>query len=370
MNPGYVFVFFLVAAVLAWWLASCRSTQSRPSSHNDRSDPIRRAIHLANEEERFDDAIRLCRRVVQRSRNPIERHNALVTIEDIRTEVRARRNEKVARSRAEEQLETLEVNVNPERELATFPELFPEPHQVPDPEWDEEDWIAWVTRMNAPDVRQHLITTPTTRTQPWDDPQNVHDSAVQDDVVANLERMARESSPTAGINDPQYRNLPDTERLTAAIGRLSEPRKREEALVALNYIRVNRNASLTRPGCTIGQVFSVVEHYISREPQEERQAIMYDRLALELADCTKPDGGLLCLTGITTRIVGCLDGLDDQVHIRPEWAIREELMSRAGVHHVAGREPAEIRRLLHEEYDPQIGPARLEGYIAGWLEAL
>jgi hypothetical protein len=370
MHPAYIIVFVLAALLVAWIAVSVKSstTARRVAQQSFTTAPrrpqgrLREAIRLANEQERFGDAIQICRRIVRDSRNPVDRHNALMTLEDIRTEVRARRNLDKARERAERQLETLPVDADPERDLRTFPELFP----VQEPgEW-EEDFIVWALHQTRAARTDDPIMGPMTTAKAWADPQNVHDSAVQDDIVAAVNNMAAQQGKTVH----EYQTFPDTTALREAIGRLSDPDKRESALVSLNYIQANQRATLSRLECTIGQVFAVVILHIDREPNEERRQVMYDMLALELADCQREGGGMLCLTGIVTRVVASLDGIDDSVRIRPEWAVREELMSRAGVHHAAGCGPEEIRRKLHKEYDPQIGSMKLERYIAGWLEAL
>jgi hypothetical protein len=358
MHPAYIIVFVLAALLVAWIAVSVKSSTTASRRPRGR---LREVIHLANEQERFDDAIQICRRIIRDSRNPVDRHNALMTLEDIRTEVRARRNLDRARERAERQLETLPVDADPERDLRTFPELFP----VQEPREWEEDFIVWALHQTQM-TRATRTDGPMTTAKAWADPQNVHDSAVQDDIVAAVNNMAAQQ----GKPVHEYQTFPDTTALREAIGRLSDPDKRESALVSLNYIQANQRATLSRLECTIGQVFAVVILHIDREPNEERRQVMYDMLALELADCQREGGGMLCLTGIVTRVVASLDGIDDSVRIRPEWAVREELMSRAGVHHAAGCGPEEIRRKLHEEYDPQIGHVKLERYIAGWLEAL
>lgn len=203
------------------------------------------------------------------------------------------------------------------------------------------------------ELEQMLVETarvvPPVATVPRDDPQNVHDHVVQKDVKRSLEVMAADAS--GGIN---YED-----ELLAEIEKLGE-QKRSNAKGVVEYIKVNRNIEISSLGKRLGEIYEVT---LQRCHEKE----CMDALALEMTECYNGNGGLLCVTGIATRIVGSLDGIDDEVKIRPEWALREELLGKASVYSAADNNSDEILKKLHTEFDPIFGGDVVTRLTADWI---
>jgi len=79
---------------------------------------------------------------------------------------------------------------------------------------------------------------------------------------------------------------------------------------------------------SLKECLTVVGNRIYIQDNKETIKIILLNLFNELNDCVKDTGELICLIGISNRIINCLNIVDELVTIKPTWAIREELMRR------------------------------------------
>lgn len=174
-----------------------------------------------------------------------------------------------------------------------------------------------------PPPNVHAATQPATQPAPiWEDRQNVHDHGVTRSIKATLDKLQPSGDPSASL-----------QAVTAAV--LDHPEldaaTKEAALHTLSTLHGDAQHSVF--GMTEQAALDRVWHTISTQRNTTLRSNLTETLAKQLASGVE-HGHVVCSSGKITRIVGTLDGSSgaedgDDVTVRPMWAVREELASKA-----------------------------------------
>lgn len=195
---------------------------------------------------------------------------------------------------------------------------------------------------NPPPRQQHVVIVPleepprtdveiieNVNRAPRSDSQNVHDSSVVKSVKASLQKLG----PSSLSMEQTLVNV----RLA-----LSD---NADALKGLDLMECN-----TIPVSSLEMrevdVLRKVWGRIEREPDSEQKENMRDMMIGRIAECGKEAS---CASGRVARVVDSLATFDDAVSLRPLWALRQEMMAKAGV---LQSEESEIslQKRLHDEF--------------------
>lgn len=155
---------------------------------------------------------------------------------------------------------------------------------------------------------------PPIETRIRNDPQNVHDHFVQNDFRKGMGIL---KSETAKSLNPA---------ISPHILNFREYIKDDD--VAVNVY--NHIADLSKKGIAEGGRETPLDimnrtFQVAKTPEEEKN--IFEEMRKELRSAVGP-GGVVCLTGINTRIFGALEVVDDRFKLRPEWAVRDEIMGK------------------------------------------
>ena len=159
-------------------------------------------------------------------------------------------------------------------------------------------------------------------TKEYDDPQNTHDSQVLSTIRASLDNM----NDTPLRKDPQtcfrevslyLQGLPKSDKKQAALDSLFIIESRNEVVTGANSM--HESDVLTRVWNRIHE-----PGRFSSEISQNLRETMFD----ELADMQE-HGATVCPTGRVTRLIDTLNGVDDEVSIKPTYAINEEMMNKS-----------------------------------------
>lgn len=161
----------------------------------------------------------------------------------------------------------------------------------------------------------------------YNDPQNTHNPGVIGTLKKSFDLINKETPDT--INQlyeiEQYLNtLPKTDKLL-------------DAQKALKHIKTNNirvDAIDSHEVDTLNTVWSRIKQLSNKDTD------LRENLVTELSEMVE-HGEVVCPTGRTSRLINSLNGIDPLVDIKPTYAIKEEMLSKAAV----------IRNSLGEQID-------------------
>ena len=158
-------------------------------------------------------------------------------------------------------------------------------------------------------------------TKRYNDMQNTHDPQVLSTIRASLNRI-KES--------PQHRDANTSFReLKIYIGGLPDSAKKQAAIKSIVDMEANKNI-LSTTAMTEGDVLALVWNRIhdpskfSQEVTENLRETMFEELS-----SMQEHGQSVCAVGRTDRIVDTLNGVDEDVSIKPTYAVNEEMMNKS-----------------------------------------
>lgn len=146
---------------------------------------------------------------------------------------------------------------------------------------------------------------------PRSDAQNVHDSSVVKSVKRALDHLP--PSPLSTEN-----TLIDVRKAMLDAGD-------EDALRGLDLVEKN-TVPLTALKMTEVEVLRRVWGRIQQEPDPQRRKDMVEMLQRRLHECGEEAS---CASGRVARVVDALSTFDPTVHLRPLWALRQEMLTKA-----------------------------------------
>jgi hypothetical protein len=173
------------------------------------------------------------------------------------------------------------------------------------------------------DVDQYLDWETHDENKTHDDPQNTHNSQVLSTIRHSLDLIRNSTnitkSPETSIKETRdfINSLPDSD-------------KKKDALASLDYM-VSKNEVMTNvDNITESDALSLVWNRIN-EPNRFDSEIsknLKETMTEELASMQEY-GTTVCATGRLTRIVDTLNGVDEDVSIKPTYAIKEEMLNKS-----------------------------------------
>lgn len=165
---------------------------------------------------------------------------------------------------------------------------------------------------------ENLVATQTVR----DDRQNVHDTTVTKTVQTSVEKL-RDSSDLSASSSflPKIRVMIRDSDISEA--------KRDTANLALDTI-VKNDQLHSATGMTETELLNLVWDRVHHQDNMQNQEALRENLVDELSACVE-NGATVCSTGRFTHILNTLNGVDDIVDIKPDWALSRELVDKAGV---------------------------------------
>lgn len=208
----------------------------------------------------------------------------------------------------------------------------------------------------VPEVRVErvVVEPPPPIVQIRNDAQNVHDHGVSSSIRTRVQSLPS-SSPQSMESCLSYilESSRDPETKARAVDVM-------ESLSADPHSRidVSERDALCR-------VWSKIESLPS-----DLQSNAKDTLVQQLASGVE-DGGIVCSTGKIARIVGALDGIDEDTSIRPTWVIRQEIGQMASQARDSQESADAFRARVTETYaDTGMSPAIIESLATEYAEHL
>lgn len=172
-------------------------------------------------------------------------------------------------------------------------------------------------------------------TKQYNDPQNTHNSQVLSTIRASLDKLKNTKQNKS--NEQCYNEI------KVYLQGLTDSDKQNDALRSLNVVKTRNEIVSGAGGEHEMDALSLVWNRIhdsdrfNSETKQNLRETMFDELA-----SMQEHGVTVCATGRITRIIDTLNGVDEDVSIKPTYAINEEMMNKS----------ASIReRLLSEETD-------------------
>jgi tetratricopeptide (TPR) repeat protein len=167
-------------------------------------------------------------------------------------------------------------------------------------------------QMLLEDARNHNIIPTTDGIR--DDPQNVHDHFVQNDYKLGIERL-KDITSTQLISS----SSPDQKLIEFknSLDPNSAEKKVYDHIKDLSEFKIGEGET----------PLEIIKMALEVPKTSEEKENLYNELRLELRSALGPNG-VVCMTGIRTRILGSLEVIDEKFKLRPEWAIREEITSK------------------------------------------
>lgn len=192
-----------------------------------------------------------------------------------------------------------------------------------------------ITRPIAQPIAQPIIDTiPIIDRKNYNDSQNTHNPQVLSTIRLSLEKLKNSVS----ITKNQHTTV---EEIRKYIYNLKDSDKKEDALKSLRDIEYNKE-KLSSTDMSVIDVLVLVwnrindENKFNEEIRNNLKETMFDELA-----SMQEFGVTICLTGRFTRIIDTLNGVDEEVSIKPTYAINEEMMLKA----------SNIREKMYEQFD-------------------
>lgn len=162
-------------------------------------------------------------------------------------------------------------------------------------------------------------------TIPRNDGQNVHDSTVVKTVKASVDRLRQ---AVAGNSQPGNRDTAAQIRHLIA-GADAAPDKKKKAMQALDTIERN-NQVISSTGTSELELLDLVWKRIHHEDNQNNGQVLRENLINELSDSIEHDLPV-CSTGRFTHVLDTLNGVDELVQIKPQWALHKEIYEKTGV---------------------------------------
>lgn len=152
------------------------------------------------------------------------------------------------------------------------------------------------------------------------DSQNVHDTTVQNHLAATIANLKQNTGPVSAFNIDEINDI--------IVASSVDAEKKKKAMNALKYLS-DTNEYIVRHNMNERDGLALMVEYINKNKIGEDKKNALDSLVLALADMYE-DNQIVCATGRFSRIFGALDGLDNNVSLRPEFAIKQEMLNRSG----------------------------------------
>jgi hypothetical protein len=166
------------------------------------------------------------------------------------------------------------------------------------------------------------LATPTIDRKDYNDPQNTHNPQVLSTIRLSLENL-KTNTPiikSQGMTSTEIREY---------INALEESDKKQDALRSLRVIENNPDR-LSSTNMTEMDALTLVWNRINdstkfnKEISDNLKETMFDELA-----SMQEFGATICSTGRFTHIIDTLNGVDEEVSIKPTYAVNEEMMTKS-----------------------------------------
>jgi hypothetical protein len=173
---------------------------------------------------------------------------------------------------------------------------------------------------------------------------NTHGSGVTATVKASIENLRGRVTDNNATDI--HKSLQDVRQMLQRASGVSHDR-RTNAIRALDTIE-RTNHLLGSVDMREVDLLHLVWNRAHHPDNKDNQDVIKENLLMELLECI--EGGIpVCATGRFTRIIDTLNGVDNQVQIRPKWAISQELIEKAKV--VRLDEVARLAKSDREAYE-------------------
>jgi hypothetical protein len=164
----------------------------------------------------------------------------------------------------------------------------------------------------------------------YNDPQNTHDPQVLNTIKNSIKQLQKDSQ---NIN-----NTNTIKQVNEYLHALPMSDKKNNAIRALNEV-IGNQKELSSLGVKEIEALTLVWNRInSNKYSEETKNDLKEILCSQLASMIEYDM-VVCSTGRATRLIDTLNGIDDEISIKPKYAINEEMMNKSGL----------IRRRMYDE---------------------
>ena len=167
-----------------------------------------------------------------------------------------------------------------------------------------------------------LVDTPLVDKKDYNDPQNTHNPQVLSTIRQSLNKLK--------LNTPISKNREICSvEIRSYITKLDDSDKKQDALKSLNAIESNPH-SLSSTDMTEMDALTLVWNRINdtnkfnNEINNNLKETLFDELA-----SMQEFGTTICSTGRFTHIIDTLNGVDDEVSIKPTYAINEEMLTKS-----------------------------------------
>lgn len=158
-----------------------------------------------------------------------------------------------------------------------------------------------------------------------EDAQNVHDHAVTQAIHSNLKRLTTKNK--------KYEDEDDFEDTLIGVrdGILSHPdvsdATKDRALKVMDTLGDTKHSKFGKSEQDVlTAVWRDIVDPAKHDPEERKNLV--ETLASQLSSAIE-NNHVVCSSGKIARIAGTLDGVSNETHVRPLWAIREEIASLA-----------------------------------------
>ena len=155
-----------------------------------------------------------------------------------------------------------------------------------------------------------------------DDNQNTHDTGVTGSVKATVERLRTITPKMAGEEEAIA-----TVRTWITGGKLDK-KQQSVALRVMDKIATNQEM-LSSVDMSERAILTLIFNRINDPTNEQVKATLIENLVEELADSQDRQGYLYCTQGRISRMLNALNVLDAEISIKPQWAIRQEMLNEA-----------------------------------------
>jgi hypothetical protein len=108
---------------------------------------------------------------------------------------------------------------------------------------------------------------------------------------------------------------------------MEKSQKKDDILVVLQYLARNQYSTNFEETKGLDALVIVWNRIFTVTDKKKRQR-MIENLLNELAECIE-FGNIVCPSGIITRILDSLNFVDPEVRIVPQWAVRDEMLTKA-----------------------------------------
>ena len=214
--------------------------------------------------------------------------------------------------------------------FAPFYEVEEQERIIPNPPAEEFELTIPVNLIVIDDDDRDVLGIHLTRNEEGEvmvtkpsDTQNVHDSTIVQSLKKSVLRL---QEAVAGTPSPRKSNE-DVRETIMKCNDVPLP-IRERAVRVLKETEAN-NQRIGSLGMSEGEVLNLVYDRIHQfDHNEPLRQSMLENLVREMAE-GEERGNVVCATGRATRYVDSLNGVDDLIDIKPTWAIRELMLSKA-----------------------------------------